>query len=261
MLLCFLVEDFSSWQGTAVKASAEFCFLPGKTIIIWGVWLLPKYSSLFHKGSWQTVGTLTNWKPKKGALVSGKDMSSHQILHTSLQSLLFKEVLWNSWYFLRPVRHMVSIILIEPWTNVLLFVPKQRYTFLCYKKDDKSQLRYNLWNTCVISVVTNSLKDSKWLYSCMQVSPNVFILIISITLWSPYVLNLFSRKKFNYHLGDDSLCSFKSVWWGGSSVFLGVVFLFGLPFCEVLWVFFVVVSVLCPCSNILQRFRHTWRSA
>lgn len=55
---------------------------------------------------------------------------------------------------------MASIVLIDPWTNVLLFLAKQRYTFL--SPDDKSQLRNEFWNTCGTFVVTNPSKTESY---------------------------------------------------------------------------------------------------
>lgn len=84
-------------------------------------WLLSKYSFLFHKGSWQTVETLTKVNTKKVPLVSRKDMSclsnSPGISSQSPFTICYLKrcIEIHNVFFLKT-----SEIFIHLWANVLL---------------------------------------------------------------------------------------------------------------------------------------------
>lgn len=120
---------FSMTRHSCQGFNRTLCFWQGKQLQSKVCWLLSKYSSLLYKGNWQTAETLTKQKTKKAPLVSGKGMSSHQLLQLEDLEDSYLKKHFETHIFFKSLRDtMVSII--DLWTNIiLLFVPSKDTQF------------------------------------------------------------------------------------------------------------------------------------
>lgn len=170
MFLCFPVEDFSPWQGTAVKASAELSlfFWQEKQLQSEVCWHLSKYSSLFYKGSWQAVGILTKLKTNKVPPVSGEGMSSCQVFQVKAHNLSYSKRCLETHacvlgVFLRPKSHHDFYYTHRSWAKIYTSKPRQQTLI------EEWIIKY-FWYI----FVTNP-SQTKSHYACVcRVSPNIY---------------------------------------------------------------------------------------